>query len=101
MRTPADSAPRPSRRSILIGGAATLAALPLLPRRARAAEWPTRPVKLVVPFAAGGTTDILARVVAAKVSEEFGQQFIVENKAGAGGNIAADSGAKTQPPGNT
>src|SRR3979411_1788404 len=100
MRTPANSAPRPDRRSILIGAAA-LGALPLLSRRARAAEWPTRPVKLVVPFAAGGTTDILARVVAAKVSEEFGQQFIVENKAGAGGNIAADAVAKADPDGYT
>jgi tripartite-type tricarboxylate transporter receptor subunit TctC len=92
---------RPSRRSILIGGAAALGALPLLSRRVRAAEWPMRPVKFVVPFAAGGTTDILARVVAAKVSEEFGQQFIVENKAGAGGNIAADAVAKAEPDGYT
>src|SRR5712675_2532343 len=91
---------RPTRRSILIGGA-VLGALPLLPCRARAADWPTRPVKFMVPFAAGGTTDILARVVAAKVSEEFGQQFIVENKAGAGGNIAADSVAKAEPDGYT
>ena len=91
---------RPTRRSILIGGAA-LGALPLLLRRARAAEWPMRPVKFVVPFAAGGTTDILARVVAAKVSEEFGQQFIVENKAGAGGNIGADAVAKSPPDGYT
>jgi tripartite-type tricarboxylate transporter receptor subunit TctC len=91
---------RPTRRSILIGGA-TLGALPLLARSARAEQWPMRPVKLVVPFAAGGTTDILARIVAAKVSEEFGQQFIVENKAGAGGNIAADAVAKADPDGYT
>src|SRR3954471_9229332 len=90
----------PTRRAVLIGGGAALAALPV-PRRARAADWPTRPVKFVVPFAAGGTTDILARVVAAKVSEEFGQQFIVENKAGAGGNIAADAVAKADPDGYT
>ena len=75
---------RRSRRSVLIGGTA-FGALISMPRRTRADQWPSRPVKLVVPFAAGGTTDILARVVAAKVSEEFGQQFIVENKAGAGG----------------
>jgi tripartite-type tricarboxylate transporter receptor subunit TctC len=91
---------RPSRRSVLIGGAA-FGALTSMPRRARADQWPSRPVKLVVPFAAGGTTDILARVVAAKVSEEFGQQFIVENKAGAGGNIAADAVAKADPDGYT
>jgi tripartite-type tricarboxylate transporter receptor subunit TctC len=91
---------RPTRRSILIGGA-TLGALPLLARSVRAEQWPMRPVKLVVPFAAGGTTDILARIVAAKVSEEFGQQFIVENKAGAGGNIAADAVAKADPDGYT
>ena len=91
---------RPSRRSVLTGAAA-LGVLSTMPRRARAEQWPTRPVKLVVPFAAGGTTDILARVVAAKISEEFGQQFIVENKAGAGGNIAADFVAKSEPDGYT
>jgi len=90
----------PSRRTILTGAAA-LGGMSLLPRRARADQWPTRPVKLVVPFAAGGTTDILARVVAAKVSEEFGQQFIVENKTGAGGNIAAEFVAKAEPDGYT
>jgi tripartite-type tricarboxylate transporter receptor subunit TctC len=92
---------RLNRRAVLTGAAA-LGGLSLLPGRARAADqWPTRPVKLVVPFAAGGTTDILARVVAAKVSEEFGQQFIVENKTGAGGNIAADYVAKAEPDGYT
>jgi tripartite-type tricarboxylate transporter receptor subunit TctC len=91
---------RLDRRAVL-RGAAALGGLSLLPRRARAESWPTRPVKLVVPFAAGGTTDILARVVAAKVSEEFGQQFIVENKTGAGGNIAAEFVAKAEPDGYT
>ena len=91
---------RPSRRSLLIGSAA-LGALPMLPRRAHADQWPTRPVKFVVPFAAGGTTDILARVVAVSVSEAFGQQFIVENKPGAGGNIAAEAVAKADPDGYT
>jgi tripartite-type tricarboxylate transporter receptor subunit TctC len=86
--------PRPSRRSLLLG------ALPLV-SRARADSWPSRPVKFVVPFAAGGTTDILARVVASKMSEDYGQQFVVENKAGAGGNIAADFVAKSEPDGYT
>lgn len=92
--------PRLDRRAVL-GGAAAFGGLSLLPRPARAALWPTRPVKMLVPFAAGGTTDILARVVAAKLSEEFGQQFIVENKTGAGGNIAADAVAKADPDGYT
>jgi tripartite-type tricarboxylate transporter receptor subunit TctC len=91
---------RLDRRAVL-RGAAALGGLSLLPRRARAEQWPTRPVKLVVPFAAGGTTDILARVVAAKISEEYGQQFIVENKTGAGGNIAAEFVAKAEPDGYT
>ena len=63
--------------------------------------WPTRAVKVVVPFAAGGTTNLLARIVAARMSEEFGQQFVVENKVGAGGNIAADFVAKAEPDGYT
>ncbi|ABD09021.1 Twin-arginine translocation pathway signal [Rhodopseudomonas palustris HaA2] len=91
---------RPDRRTIL-RGAAALGALPLLPGIARADSWPSRPVKFIVPFAAGGTTDILARLVAQKMSEEYGQQFIVENKAGAGGNIAADFVAKADPDGYT
>jgi tripartite-type tricarboxylate transporter receptor subunit TctC len=91
---------RPTRRSVLLGAAA-FGALPLLSRNARADTWPSRPVKMVVPFAAGGTTDVLARLVAAKLSEEMGQQFIVENKAGAGGNIATDYVAKSDPDGYT
>lgn len=91
---------RPSRRSV-IKGAAALGALPFAPRIARSEQWPARPVKFVVPFSAGGTTDILARLVAQKMSEEYGQQFIVENKTGAGGNIAADSVAKGPTDGYT
>ena len=100
MRYRTSRPPLLDRRAVLTGVAA-LGGISLLPRRARADQWPTRPVKFVVPFAAGGTTDILARVVAAKISEEFGQQFIVENKAGAGGNIAADFVAKSEPDGYT
>jgi hypothetical protein len=93
---------RPNRRSVIVGGAAALGVFSLRARSARAAEaWPTRPVKFVVPFAAGGTTDILGRLVAAKLSEEYGQQFIIENKPGAGGNIAADFVAKADPDGYT
>ena len=92
---------RPDRRSVLIGGAAALGAMPFLSGRLRADTWPSRPVKFVVPFAAGGTTDILGRLVAAKLSEEYGQQFIIENKPGAGGNIAADYVAKADPDGYT
>ena len=101
MTAPNSPPSRPNRRSVIIGGAAVLGGLSLQSRKARAEPWPTRPVRFVVPFAAGGTTDILARVVAAKISEEFGQQVIVENKAGAGGNIAADYVAKTDADGYT
>lgn len=94
------STTRITRRSVLAGGAA-FAATPFLARASKAAAWPDHPVKFVVPFAAGGTTDILGRLVAQKLSEEYGQQFIVENKPGAGGNIAADFVAKSDPDGYT
>ena len=63
--------------------------------------WPTKPVRIIVPFAPGGTTDILARAVAPELSKAFGQSFIVENKAGAGGNVGADMVAKSAPDGYT
>ncbi|MBW8903591.1 MAG: tripartite tricarboxylate transporter substrate binding protein, partial [Bradyrhizobium sp.] len=63
--------------------------------------YPNRPVRIVVPFSAGGPTDIVGRVFAQKLSELIGQQFYVENKVGAGGNIGADIVAKSAPDGYT
>ena len=65
------------------------------------ADWPTKPVKIVVPFAAGGTTDLTARIVAEQLSQAYKQTFIVENKAGAGGNLGAAEVAKAAPDGYT
>ena len=63
--------------------------------------WPTKSVKIVVPFAPGGTTDILARAVAPELTKAFGQTFIVDNRAGAGGNVGADIVAKSPADGYT
>ena len=63
--------------------------------------WPSKPVKIVVPFAPGGTTDILARAIAPDLSKAFGQQFVIENKGGAGGNVGADQVAKSAGDGYT
>lgn len=65
------------------------------------AAWPTKPVRIVVPFAPGGTTDILARAIAPELSRAFGQQFIVDNRAGAAGNVGAELVARAPADGYT
>ena len=86
------------RRRSLVGFGLVAAVSPRL--RAQGA-WPTRPVRIVVPFTPGGTTDILARALAPELGKAFGQTFIVENKAGAGGNLGADVVAKAPADGYT
>ena len=91
-------APLPRRR--LLSAAALALAAAGVPAWAQA-PWPTKPVRIVVPFAAGGTTDILARAVAPELGKAFGQQFIVDNRGGAGGNIGAELVAKSPGDGYT
>jgi len=68
---------------------------------AGAQSYPTKPIRVIVPFAAGGAVDVLARLVSAKMSESVGQPVIIENRAGAAGNVAADAVAKSPPDGYT
>jgi tripartite-type tricarboxylate transporter receptor subunit TctC len=78
-----------------------LAAPRLLSSRAHAAAWPVKPVRVVVPFTPGGSTDITARLVSSRLQEIWGQSVVVENRGGAGGNIAADVVAHSDPDGYT
>ena len=76
-------------------------ALPAVSRIANAQSYPSRPVRVIVPFAAGGGTDITARVIAQWLSERLGQSFVVENRPGGGTNIGTEAAAKSPPDGYT
>jgi tripartite-type tricarboxylate transporter receptor subunit TctC len=82
-----------------IGVAIAIMATALGP--ASAQDWPARPVKVLAPFSAGGTADILGRLVAQKLSDSLGQNFVVENRTGGAGLIAAEATAKAPPDGYT
>ena len=93
-----------SRRRLLklSAAASTVSAVSTLARPAIAqAGWPNRPVRILIPFTPGGGADTIARLVAIKMTEVLGQQFIVESKPGAGGNIAAEFTARSAPDGYT
>ncbi len=89
-----------NRRLALAGIALAAINFVATPATAQSA-WPSKPVRIVVPFAPGGTTDILARAVAPELTRAFGQPFIVDNRAGAGGNVGADVVAKSPADGYT
>ena len=90
-----------NRRRFVGLAAAAVAAPSILVSRASGADWPVKPVRVVVPFTPGGSTDITARLVSNRLQEVWGQSVVVENKPGAGGNIAADMVAHSDPDGYT
>jgi tripartite-type tricarboxylate transporter receptor subunit TctC len=89
----------PRRRFLRL--AAGAAALQAASRIARAQTYPTRPVRVIVPFAPGGPTDVFGRLIAQRLSDDLGKQFYVENIGGAGGNIGTGRAAKAAPDGST
>src|SRR5258708_37224438 len=97
----------PSKGGIMIrlglraAAAATMALCALAPITVVAQTWPTKPVKFVVPFPPGGSVDPLARILGARLADSLGQQFIIENKTGAGGSIGTAFVAKSAPDGYT
>lgn len=100
----ARSALRPFSRRLLCLAAAAVAALAVLPTSsawAQAADWPSKPVRIVVTFPPGGTSDIVARLLGQHLTEKLGQQFLVDNRPGAGGTVAGALVAKEAPDGYT
>ena len=90
----------PHRRQFL-HLAAGAAALPALPRIAKAQAYPTRPVRIIVGFAPGGAVDIMARLIGQWLSKRLGQQFVIENRPGAGGNVATEAAVRALADGYT
>ncbi|MDP3241744.1 MAG: tripartite tricarboxylate transporter substrate-binding protein, partial [Reyranella sp.] len=90
------------RRSLIAGAVAVPLAAPMLARHGWAqSTYPNKQVRVVVPFAPGGTTDLLGRIASAHLQEVWGQTFVVDNKSGAGGNVGAEIVAKSPADGYT
>ncbi len=89
-----------SRRQLIQTAVASAAALTLPIAQAQTA-WPNAPVKIIVPFTAGGASDLLTRLIAERLTSKFGQNFVVENRTGAGGNIGMEAVRNAPPDGNT
>ncbi len=106
-RASESSTSAPQRRAFTFAALATAAAIAglstaaLMPSTAQAQSYPTKPITIIVPFSAGGTTDILARVVGLHMSATLGQPVIVDNRAGAGGNIGGQAAARANADGYT
>src|ERR1700694_3250356 len=90
-----------TRRIFLRGAAATVAAGAAPALAQIAGDWPNHPVKLIVPYPAGGSTDVLFRILADRMKERLGQPFVIENRSGASGNVGIDAVAKSAPDGYT
>jgi tripartite-type tricarboxylate transporter receptor subunit TctC len=78
-----------------------LAVAAVNPSTAQSDAWPSKPVRVIVPFAAGGAADILARIVSDHLGRVFGQSFVIDNRAGAGGLVGEQAGARSDPDGYT
>lgn len=89
------------KRRVLLAAAAAVAGLMAAPAGVMAQAYPTKPISVIVPFSAGGPTDALARILAARMSEALGQPVLIDNVAGAGGTIGVNKAAKAAPDGYT
>jgi tripartite-type tricarboxylate transporter receptor subunit TctC len=90
-----------NRKSFLLASVAAAAACMVLPAQAQTTAWPTKPVRIVVPFPAGGATDVVTRALGQKLSVELGQPFVIENKPGAASAIGAEMVSRAAPDGYT
>ena len=94
-------ATHPGRRAVCMAGILAAAWLTALPQHARAQQYPSKVVRMIVPFAPGGNTDIIARGITPRMSEDLGQQIVVDNRGGAASTLGTELGAKAPPDGYT